>query len=39
MPARHAELLPRIAPLLNIQSVEMTKKLVKARIELHRLGR
>jgi len=39
MPARHAQLAGRIGPLLNIQTVEMAKKLVKTRIELHALSR
>jgi glycosyltransferase involved in cell wall biosynthesis len=34
MPERHAELEPRIAPLLAIQIAEMAKKFVQARIEL-----
>jgi glycosyltransferase involved in cell wall biosynthesis len=36
MPARYAELAPRIGPLLTIQTVEMAKKLVRNGIELHR---
>jgi len=39
MPERFAELAPKIAPLLNIQTVEMAKKLVRTQIDLHRLGR
>src|SRR5262249_14830887 len=34
MPARYAELAPRIAPLLDIQTTEMAKKLVRARVAL-----
>jgi glycosyltransferase involved in cell wall biosynthesis len=34
MPSRYAELAPRIAPLLTIQTVEMAKKLVRNRIQL-----
>jgi hypothetical protein len=37
-PARYAEMARRIAPLLTIQTIEMAKKLVKARIELQRSG-
>jgi glycosyltransferase involved in cell wall biosynthesis len=37
MPARYAELAPRIGPLLTIQVVEMAKKLVRNRIELQEL--
>ena len=39
MPQRFAELSPRIAPLLNIQTVEMAKKLVRTQVELHGLAR
>jgi hypothetical protein len=39
MPARHAQLAGTIGPLLNIQTVEMAKKLVGTRRELHQLGR
>jgi glycosyltransferase involved in cell wall biosynthesis len=38
MPARYTELAPKIGPLLAIQTVEMAKKLVRTRIELHRLA-
>jgi glycosyltransferase involved in cell wall biosynthesis len=34
MPGRHAELEPRIAPLLEIQTAEYAKKFVQARIKL-----
>ncbi len=34
MPARYAELAPKIGPLLTIQTVEMAKKLVRNRIKL-----
>ncbi len=37
-PDRYAETARRIAPLLTIQTIEMAKKLVKARIELQRVG-
>jgi glycosyltransferase involved in cell wall biosynthesis len=36
-PERYADLAPRIGPLLAIQRVEMAKKLVRTRIELHKL--
>jgi glycosyltransferase involved in cell wall biosynthesis len=39
MPARHAELADKIGPLLTVQTVEMAKKVVRTRIEMHRLGR
>jgi hypothetical protein len=39
MPARHAQLAGTIGPLLNIQTVEMAKKLVGTRRELHQFGR
>jgi glycosyltransferase involved in cell wall biosynthesis len=39
MPERFAELSATIAPLLNIQTVEMAKKLVRTQIELHSLTR
>ena len=39
MPMRYAQLANRIGPLLKIQIVEMAKKLVKTRVELHALGR
>lgn len=39
MPTRYAQLASRIGPLLKIQIVEMAKKLVKTRIELHALNR
>jgi glycosyltransferase involved in cell wall biosynthesis len=38
MPTRFAELSARIAPLVNIQTVEMAKKLVRTQIELHGIG-
>jgi hypothetical protein len=38
MPERYAELAPKIGPLLTIQTVEMAKKLVRARAELRWLG-
>jgi glycosyltransferase involved in cell wall biosynthesis len=38
-PDRYAEVAKRIAPLLNIQTVEMAKKLVRTRIELYEIGR
>jgi hypothetical protein len=34
MPERHAELAPRIVPLLAVQTEEMAKKFVRARIKL-----
>lgn len=37
-PARYRETMMRILPLLTIQTVEMAKKLVRTRIELHELG-
>jgi len=37
-PARYAEMAERIAPLLTVQTIEMAKKLVRARIELQRAG-
>src|SRR5262249_29739375 len=39
MPGRHAELAGRIGPLLTVQTVEMAKKIMRTRIELHKLGR
>jgi hypothetical protein len=38
MPARYSEIAQRISPLLTIQTIEMAKKLVKTRIELHAAG-
>jgi glycosyltransferase involved in cell wall biosynthesis len=38
MPARYAELAPRIDPLLAIQVVEMAKKMVRNRVEFSGLG-
>jgi glycosyltransferase involved in cell wall biosynthesis len=38
MPARYAELAPKIGPLLTIQTVEMAKKLVRSRRELWSLN-
>jgi glycosyltransferase involved in cell wall biosynthesis len=37
MPSRYAELAPKIAPLLTMQTVEMAKKLVRNRIQLQAL--
>jgi glycosyltransferase involved in cell wall biosynthesis len=37
IPDRYAEVARRIAPLLNIQTVEMAKKLVQTRIELYEI--
>lgn len=37
MPDRYRELAPKIIPLLNIQTTEMAKKLVRNRVELRRL--
>jgi glycosyltransferase involved in cell wall biosynthesis len=39
MPARHAQLANTIGPLLDIQLVEMAKKLIKTRIELESIDR
>jgi glycosyltransferase involved in cell wall biosynthesis len=39
MPARYLQLANKIGPLLDIQTVEIAKKLVKTRIELQKLGR
>ena len=37
-PERYADLSKKIFPLLTVQQVEMARKLVKTRIELHELG-
>jgi len=39
MPSRYPELVTRIDPLITIQIVEIAKKLVRTRVELHKLGR
>ena len=39
MPGRYRELASKITPLLTIQTVEMAKKLVRARMQLEKLRR